>query len=45
MAFIYLDDAEIQNGAMRLIPKLISFRLPDDHIDIKKKQKNEIRVE
>lgn len=46
VAFIYLDDAEIQNGAMRLIPKTHKFLgWPDDHIDIKKKQKNEIRVE
>jgi len=46
LAFIYLDDANIENGAMRLIPKTHKFLgWPDDHIEIEKKHKNEIRVE
>tara|TARA_B110000037_G_C17103096_1_gene498789 strand:+ start:529 stop:1434 length:906 start_codon:yes stop_codon:yes gene_type:complete len=46
VAFIYLDSANIENGAMRLIPKTHKFLgWPDDHIDINKKQSNEVRVE
>lgn len=46
VAFIYLDDSKIDNGAMRVVPethKLIGW--PDDHVDINKKHPNEIRLE
>jgi len=45
VAFIYLDDCKLSNGAMRLIPK--SHKIlgwPDDHVDIKQKHSNETRV-
>ena len=46
VAFIYLDDSKIDNGAMRVVPgthKLIGW--PDDHVDINKKHPSEIRLE
>lgn len=46
VAFIYLDDSKIDNGAMRVVPethKLIGW--PDDHVDIDKKHPSEIRLE
>ena len=45
VAFIYLDDTNIKNGAMRLIPKTHKYLgWPDDHININKKHPKEIRV-
>ena len=45
VAFIYLDDTSIENGAMRLIPKTHkNLGWPDDHINIEKRHPNEIRV-
>ena len=45
VAFIYLDDTSIENGAMRLIPKTHkNLGWPDDHINIEEKQPDEIRV-
>jgi len=45
VAFIYLDDTNIENGAMRLIPKTHKYLgWPDDHININKKHKDEIRI-
>ena len=46
VAFLYLNDSYINNGAMRVIPgshKRLGY--PDDHIDIKKKNQEEIRIE
>ena len=46
VAFIYLDDSKIDNGAMRVVPgthKLNGW--PDDHININKKHPKEIRLE
>lgn len=46
VAFIYLDDTSINNGAMRLIPKThTQLGWPDDHVDINKKHPDEIRIE
>ena len=45
VAFIYLDDTKLENGAMRIVPgshKKLGW--PDDHIDIHKKLKNEQRL-
>jgi len=45
VAFIYLDNTKIQNGAMRIVPgthKKLGW--PDDHININKKMKNEKRL-
>ena len=45
VAFIYLDDTKIQNGAMRIVPgthKKLGW--PDDHININKKLKNEEKL-
>ena len=37
VAFIYLDDTSIENGAMRLIPKTHkNLGWPDDHVNIEK---------
>ncbi len=45
VAFIFLDDTKIENGAMRIIPKSHKkLGWPDDHIDIHKKLKNEKRL-
>ncbi len=45
VAFIYLDDTSIENGAMRLIPKThTNLGWPDDHINIEKNHPDEIRV-
>ncbi len=45
VAFIYLDDTNIKNGAMRLIPKTHKYLgWPDDHININKKHPKEIRI-
>jgi hypothetical protein len=46
VAFIYLDDSIIDNGAMRVVPgthKLNGW--PDDHININEKHPKEIRLE
>ncbi len=46
VAFIYLDDSKISNGAMRVVPgthKLTGW--PDDHININEKHPKEIRLE
>lgn len=46
VAFVYLNDSHINNGAMRVIPgshKRLGY--PDDHIDIKKKNVEEKRIE
>ena len=45
VAFIYLDDTKIKNGAMRIVPgthKKLGW--PDDHIDINKELKNEKKL-
>ena len=45
VAFIYLDDTNIKNGAMRLVPKTHKhLGWPDDHININKKHPKEIRI-
>jgi hypothetical protein len=45
VAFIYLDDCKVSNGAMRLIPKSHTILgWPDDHVDINQKHPNEIRI-
>ena len=46
IAFIYLDDSTIENGALRIIPsshKKLGW--PNEHIDINKTYKDELNVE
>lgn len=46
VAFVYLNDSYVKNGATRVIPgshKWLGY--PDDHIDINKPHKKEIRIE
>ncbi len=46
VAFLYLNDSHINNGAMRVIPgshKRLGY--PDDHININKKNDEEKRIE
>jgi len=45
VAFLYLDDSNLDNGAMRIIPGTHNkIGYPDDHIDITKKNVNEKRL-
>lgn len=46
VAFIYLDNSKIKNGAMRIVPethKLLGW--PDEHIDINDTHNKEVRAE
>lgn len=45
VCFFYLDDSNINNGAMRVIPKSHKiFGYPDEYIDIRKFNKHEKRI-
>jgi len=46
VCMIYLDDSKKENGATRIIPKSHkALGLPENHINVEKKHKNEIRPE
>lgn len=46
VAYVYLDDANIENGAVRIVPKSHKkLGWPDDYIDTTKRFKDEIRGE